>query len=102
MPNNTAATLQQDQRFTTISSPPPPPAAPAITKPFYPYVTGTGAGATPNGLANGDAFNEMVDPTFKTPYSIQFNFGFQHQFPQGYLLKTAYVGPPRSPPYGPG
>ncbi|MFZ0692409.1 MAG: carboxypeptidase-like regulatory domain-containing protein [Acidobacteriaceae bacterium] len=92
VPNNTAATLQQDQRFTTISSPPPPPAAPAITKPFYPYVTGTGAGATPNGLANGDAFNEMVDPTFKTPYSLQFNFGFQHQFPQGYLLKTAYVG----------
>ena len=92
VPNNTAATLQQDQRFTTIGSPPAPPAAPAITKPFYPYVTGSGAGATPNGLANGDAFNEMIDPTFKTPYSIQFNLGWQHQFPQGYILKTAYVG----------
>ena len=92
VPNNTAATLQQDPRFTTISSPPAPPAAPAITKPFYPYVTGSGAGATPNGLANGNAFNEMIDPSFKTPYSIQFNFGWQHQFPQGYILKTAYAG----------
>jgi Carboxypeptidase regulatory-like domain len=92
VPNDTAATLRQDPRFTGISTPPAPPPAPPITKPFYPYVTGSGTGATPNGLANGGAFNEMVDPSFKTPYSIQFNFGWQHQFPQGYILKTAYAG----------
>ncbi|HEY1759454.1 MAG TPA: carboxypeptidase-like regulatory domain-containing protein [Bryobacteraceae bacterium] len=89
---NTAATLQQDARFTGISSPPPPPAAPTITRPFYPYVSGTGAAAVPNGLANGGAFNEMIDPTFKTPYSIQFNLGWQHEFPRGYILKMNYAG----------
>jgi hypothetical protein len=79
-------------RFSGISSPPPPPPAPPITKPFYPFVQGSGSNAVPFGLANGSAFNEMVSPDFKTPYSIQFNFGFQHEFPQGYLLKTSYVG----------
>jgi hypothetical protein len=41
---------------------------------------------------NGLAFNEAVDKNFKTPYSISFNFGFQHEFPQGFLLRTTYVG----------
>ena len=91
-PNNVAATLSEVPRFTSIGSPPSPPPAPAITKPFYPYVTGSGAAAVPNGLANGDAFNEMIDPTFRTPYSVQFNFGWQHQFPHGYILKTSYAG----------
>jgi len=75
VPNNTAATLQQDPRFTSISSPArsacglrPSP------NPSTPMSPAQGAGATPNGLANGDAFNEMIDPTFKTPYSIQFNW----------------------------
>lgn len=92
VPNNTTATLKQDPRFTGISSPPAPPPAPAIAAPFYPFVTGTGTNSVPNGLANGGAFNEMIDPSFKTPYSIQYNFGWQHQFGQSYLLKATYVG----------
>lgn len=92
VPNNPSKTLLVDPRFSGINSPPPPPAAPVITKPFYPFVTGSGSSAVPFGLANGQAFNEMVSPDFKTPYSIQFNLGFQHQFPQGYILKTSYVG----------
>ncbi|MFP5229171.1 MAG: carboxypeptidase regulatory-like domain-containing protein [Acidobacteriota bacterium] len=91
-PHNTAATLQQDQRFSSISNPPAPPAAPAITKPFYPFVSGSGANAVPNGLANGGAFNEMIDPGFKTPYSIQYNFGMEHQLPHGFLIKIDYAG----------
>lgn len=92
VPGNPTRTLLVDQRFNGISSPPPPPAAPAITKPFYPFVDFSSGSAVPTGLANGQAFNEIVSPDFRTPYSIQFNFGFQHEFPQGYILKTSYVG----------
>jgi hypothetical protein len=87
------ASLQTDPRFAGLDSPPTPPAAPAaITAPYTPFVDGTGADAVPFGLANGGAFNEGVDKNLKTPYSIQFNFGFQHEFPQGFLLRTTYVG----------
>ncbi|GGG92608.1 TonB-dependent receptor [Silvibacterium dinghuense] len=81
--------LQTDPRFNglTTASAPAAPAAPSVTVPYSPYVSG-GAGI---GLANGQ-FNETIDPSFKTPYSIQYNFGWQHEFPQGYILKTTYVG----------
>jgi hypothetical protein len=85
--------LQTDPRFSGLSNPPPPPAAPAaIAAPYTPFVNGTGASAVPIGLANGQAYNEGIDNNLKTPYSIQFNFGFQHEFPQGFLLKASYVG----------
>jgi len=69
-----------------------PPAAPvpATPKPpFQPYVDATGL---PYGLQNGGAFNEMIDPTLKTPYSMLINFGFQHAFPGSTILKVNYVG----------
>ena len=85
--------LKTDVRFGGLTSPPPAPQAPAAIKPPYtPFVDGTGNSAVPFGLINGQAFNEGVDKNLKTPYSIQFNFGFQHEFPQGFLLKTGYVG----------
>ena len=28
----------------------------------------------------------------QTPYNIMFNFGVQHEFPQGFILKANYVG----------
>jgi hypothetical protein len=92
VPGDPNATLLTDQRFNGLNNPPAPPAAPAITKPFYPFVAGMGSNAVPNGLANGLAFNEIVDPSLRTPYSTQFNFGWQHEFPQGYILRTTYVG----------
>ena len=88
---NAYASLQADSRFGGFNAPPPPPAAPTITLPYLPYVQGTGASAVPYGLADG-AFNETIDPQLKTPYSISYNFGWQHQFPQGYLLRTMYAG----------
>jgi hypothetical protein len=87
------ASLTTDPRFSGLSSPPPQPAAPAaIAAPYTPFVSGTGSNAVPFGLANGQAFNEGIDNNLKTPYSIQFNFGFQHEFPQGFLLRASYVG----------
>ncbi|HET9306061.1 MAG TPA: carboxypeptidase-like regulatory domain-containing protein [Candidatus Sulfotelmatobacter sp.] len=88
-PNSITNTLLQDSRFIGLNSPPPAPTAPTITKPFYPYVDSTG---TPYGLANLGAFNEIIDPKLKTPYSIQMNFGFEHELPAGLILRASYVG----------
>jgi hypothetical protein len=92
VPGNPNQTLVQDQRYSGLTTPPPPPTPPTIGHPYYPFVEGTGANAVPFGLANGGAFNEMIDPSFKTPYSMQFDLGWQHQFPQGYLFKMTWVG----------
>lgn len=89
---NPNESLLNDPRFSGLTNPPAPPAAPGITTPFVPFVTGSGASAVPNGLINGQAFNETIDRRLKTPYSISYNFGFQHEFPAGLLLKTTYVG----------
>ena len=86
-------TLATDTRFTSLAAAPPPPAAPAQTRPTYePFVTGSGANANPWGLANGGAFNETIDRNLKTPYSISYNFGLQHEFSGGFLLKMSYAG----------
>jgi hypothetical protein len=79
--------LQTDPRFGGLSSPPAAPSAPSVKTPFTPFVTA----GVPTGLANENS-SSILDPTLKNPYSIQFNFGFQHEFPQGYILKTTYVG----------
>jgi len=75
------------QRFSGISSPPLLPTAPNVTTPYEPYVVGT----VPYGLSSGQ-FSTVIDPTLKNPYNIEFNFGLQHEFPQGYLLKATYMG----------
>lgn len=89
VPNDPETSLSTDSRFTGLDSPPAPPTAPTITKPFLPFVDSTG---TPFGLANGQAFNEIIDPNLKTPYSIQFNVGFEKQLPAGLILRSSYVG----------
>jgi hypothetical protein len=82
--------LLNDPRFTGFDNPPAQPSAPAAIKsPFTPYVDSDGF---PFGLANGQAFNEGVDKFLKTPYSISYNLGFQHEFPGGMLFKTTWVG----------
>jgi hypothetical protein len=80
-------TLQTAPRFAGLSSQPPPPAAPSVATPFTPFVSG----GIPYGLAYGE-FNLNIDPALKTPYNVQYNAEFQHEFPQGYLLKLGYVG----------
>jgi len=83
------ASLQSDVRFSGIDTPPATPAAPTITKPFLPFVDDTGF---PFGLANGQAFNEIIDPKLKTPYSIQLNFGVERELPGGFIARASYVG----------
>jgi hypothetical protein len=83
------ASLTGDKRFSGISSPIAAPAAPTVTKPYTPWVTGSGV---PYGLAAGSAYNEAIDKNFKTPYSINVSVGLQHEFPSGFLLKANYAG----------
>ncbi len=67
---------------------PPPATAPATPKaPFQPFVTS----GVPYGLQNGQ-FNTAIDPNLKTPYSILFSYGVQHQFQGSTVLKANYVG----------
>jgi hypothetical protein len=85
--------LRNDPRFAGITNPPPSAPAPAaIAAPYTPFVDFSGDTPNPVGLSNGSAFNEGVDKNLKTPYSISYNFGFQHEFPAGFILKTTYVG----------
>ena len=89
-------------RFSGLNNPPSAPATPAITRPLYPFtqlssigLCGPGSGGTgtvPCGLAAGNAFNETIDPSLKTPYSIELNLGFEHQLPGGFILRASYVG----------
>jgi hypothetical protein len=81
------STLMTAPRFSGIASAPPPPAAPSVATPFTPFVSG----GVPYGLPDGE-FNITIDPNLKTPYYLQFNFGMQHEFPKGFLLKADYVG----------
>jgi hypothetical protein len=63
-----------------------PPATPKA--PYQPFV----AGGVPYGLQIGSAFNATIDPQLKTPYSIAFNAGMQHQFAQDIVMKLSYAG----------
>ena len=83
------SSLLIDPRVGPGNAVPTIPAPAGIKPPYSPFVDASG---TPFGLANGQAFNTIIDPTLKTPYSIVVNFGFQHEFPAQLILKTNYVG----------
>ena len=79
--------LLNDPRLGASLALPAPPVAPAIGRPFTPYVSN----GVPYGLANNN-FNTIIDPKLKDPYSITYNFGMQHEFPGNYIFKASYVG----------
>lgn len=78
--------LKNDARYDA-----PPAVIPPTTPkaPFTPYVDADGVAS---GLTSGAAFNEMIDPKLKTPYSMMVSFGMQHAFSNSTLLKIDYVG----------
>ncbi len=48
---------------------------------------------SPCGLIDGSAFNSAtIDPDFKTPYNMVFDFGVQRNLPWDMVLKATYVG----------
>lgn len=82
------AALLNDPRFNGIGTLPIQNVAPAITRPFTPFVDSNGL---PTGNATGE-FNYALDQQFKSPYSIQYSFGFQRELPGNFLLDISYVG----------
>jgi len=63
------------------------PAAPPISEPYIPYVSG----GVPYGLA-AEEEGFVLDPALKDPYSIALNFGVQQEIPGHMILKVNYVG----------
>ena len=88
--------LLQNPRFTALNAPPSLPSAPAITKPYSPFI-GPGdpncdGAVGPCGLTNGGAFNVSVDRHLPTPYNIVYNLGIEQEFNGGFIFKLGYVG----------
>ena len=81
--------LATDPRLGANNAIPAIPVPAAAKAPFQPYVD---PDFGPFGLQNGQAFNTIIDPTLKTPYSIAYNAGMQHEFPAGFILKLNYAG----------
>jgi carboxypeptidase family protein len=81
------ASLQTDPRFNGTGALPLQNAAPTITNPTTPNVVG----GVPIGTATGQV-NYAIDQQFRTPYSIQYSFGFQREMPRNFILEMSYVG----------
>ena len=79
--------LLNNPRFTGITTLPVQNVAPTITRPNTPFVDD----GFPFGLQTGE-FNYAVDQNFRTPYSIQYSFGFQREMPGNFILEASYVG----------
>lgn len=86
IPEDPVGSLATDPRVGDTLSVQSPP---AIKAPYQPFVD---PDAGPYGLQNGQAFNTIIDPTLKTPYSISYNVGMQHELPAGFIMKLSYVG----------
>jgi hypothetical protein len=86
--SNARTALLNDPRFSGIGSLPVQNVAPAITRPFTPFVDPTGF---PTGNVTGET-NYAVDQKFRIPYSMQYSFGFQRDLPGNFILEVAYVG----------
>ncbi|PWT92051.1 MAG: hypothetical protein C5B55_07025, partial [Blastocatellia bacterium] len=85
------AALLNNPRFTGINTLPVQNTAPVITRPFTPFTSNPDCPLAPSGLCTGE-FNYAVDQQFRTPYSIQYSFGFQRELPGNFILDASYVG----------
>ncbi len=79
--------LATSPRFTAINVLPVINTPPSVTRPVTPFVDA----GFPFGNAEGQ-FNYAIDQQFKTPYSLQYSFGFQRELPGNFLLEMSYVG----------
>jgi Carboxypeptidase regulatory-like domain len=86
------ASLQNDPRFTGTGTLPIQNAAPAITNPTTPNVVMAADGSLIPVGTSVSATNYALDQRFRTPYSIEYSFGFQREMPGNFILEMAYVG----------
>lgn len=85
--SNARGALLTNPRTGANNSFPTAPTAPAISRPFTPFVSD----GTPFGLGNQE-FNSAIDPNLKDPYSIAFTAGIQQELPGNFIFKADYVG----------
>jgi hypothetical protein len=78
------ASLMIDPRFTGTGT---LPVQNVAANPATPNVIG----GVPVGTASG-AINYALDQRFRTPYSIEYSFGFQREMPGNFILEMSYVG----------
>jgi Carboxypeptidase regulatory-like domain len=88
IPGDPVTSLATDPRLGANNSFPGTPIPAANRPPYQPFVSN----GSPFGLQNGQAFNTIIDPSLKTPYSIGLNAGIQHEFPGQFVMKVSYVG----------
>ncbi len=82
-----AARLANNPRFTSLNNLPLQNIAPAITRPYTPYVEG----GIPIGLIDEtQSFN--IAENFQIPYAYNWNVGVQRELPGNFLLDVNYVG----------
>lgn len=83
--------LDSNNQITTVNlTPPATPKAPY--QPFTGSYCADLGYSSPCGLQDGLAFNETIDPSLQTPYSIVLGFGAQRQVPWNMIVKLNYVG----------
>lgn len=85
---NATTALLNDPRFAGVLNLPVQNTAPAVTRPFTPFVDATGF---PFGNAEADE-NYTIAQNFRVPYSIQYSLGFQRELPGNLILDMSYVG----------
>ncbi len=96
VPQNPRASLATDPRLIANANYVAPGPPPSPTRPFLPFANTAQCDSLgldpPCGLENGSAFNQMIDSHLRTPYNIIANFGMQHEFGAGFVLKLGYAG----------
>jgi len=79
-------------RFTTVDAAAVPLSTPPFQKSVAPF---TGSQCPPGFPVCGTLFNQfgnyVIDPHFKTPYSLTYSFGVQRALPAGFQLEVDYV-----------
>jgi Carboxypeptidase regulatory-like domain len=84
-----AASLALDPRFTGTGT---LPVQNVAANPATPNVVMAPDGSlVPVGTSTGEP-NYAIDQRFRTPYSIQYSFGFQREMPGNFILEMSYVG----------
>lgn len=87
------ALFAQSPRFTTVDSAAYPISVPPFQNTVTPF---TGNQCPPSYPVCGTLFNQfgnyVIDPHFKTPYSLAYSFGVQRELPAGLQLEVDYIG----------
>jgi hypothetical protein len=84
--------LTGSPRLTAINQPTSTPIIPPFSTTVTPFTTGSGPTLDVFGTNSGQFGNYVIDPHFKTPYSLVYSAGVQRELPGAFQLEVDYVG----------